>query len=284
MSNCHIIVQYLIFKIDYSIFIPMSSILHILNGDSTAHSFEHTGLDGDILVWREILSQGPLQEDISSGNFWKAREQWISKTFNDRPEHYQEYVLNPLEKLSKPYKEITLWFEFDLHCQVNMLGVMAMMRKKTDLSAPTIYLVCPCEYPGVADFRGMGQLSSDQLEDLYDDRERVNEYEFNLASEAWKPYVSGDDVALENWIDATTFWGALHLLKPALQAHLTRVRLNGNGLNHIEQKLLDIYISGIKNKQAIYEDFWKTEKIFGMGDLEIDIYLKSLADKKLIDL
>ncbi len=107
----------------------MSTILHILNGDSIVQSFEQTGLDGDILVWREILSQGPLQEDILSADFWKTRSEWISKTFNDRPEHYQEYVLNPLAKLSEPYEEINLWFEFDLHCQVNMLGVMAMMTK-----------------------------------------------------------------------------------------------------------------------------------------------------------
>ena len=77
------------------------------------------------------LAQMPLQEDISSADFWKAREEWICKTFSDRPEHYQEYVLNPLAKLSEPYEQITLWFEFDLHCQVNMLGVMAMMSKRT---------------------------------------------------------------------------------------------------------------------------------------------------------
>jgi hypothetical protein len=262
----------------------MSSILHILNGDSTAHSFEHTGLDGDILVWREVLSQGPLVEDITSAEFWKLREAWICKSFNDQPEHYREYVVNPLEKLSKPYKEINLWFEFDLHCQANMLGVLAMLSKHTDLSEPSIYLICPDCYPGIADFRGMGQLNSEQLEDLYDDRERLNEYEFGLAAEAWKLYVSGNAVALEKWLDETSFWGALHLLKPALQAHLRRIHINENGLNYIEQKLLDIYKSSTKNKQSIYEEFWKTEKIFGMGDAEIDIYLKQLADKKLIEL
>ena len=104
-----------------------------------------------------------------------------------------------------------------------------------------------------------------------------------MASQAWKIYVSGDDKALEKWINENTFWGSLHLLKPALQAHLKRVRVNENGLNHIEQKLLDIYNSGIKTKQAIYQAFWNTEKIYGMGDLEIDIYLKALAGKRLID-
>jgi hypothetical protein len=259
------------------------SILHILNGDSTAHSFHETGLDGDVLVWREVLSEGPLAEDISSAAFWDARSEWIGRTFGETTGHYAENVISPLEKLSEPYDEINLWFEFDLHCQVNMLGVMAMLSKKTDLSLPAIYLICPDEVPGVEDFRGMGQLDSDQLEDLYDDRDRLNEYEFSLASEAWKLYMSGDAAALEKWLDTTTFWGNLSLLLPALRAHLRRIAINQNGLNAIEQMLLDIYQSGVRSKHGIYQAFWQTEKIYGMGDEEINTYLRALIDKQLID-
>jgi hypothetical protein len=49
----------------------MKEILHILNGDATLSSFEQTGLDGDIMVWREVLSEGPVEENIASGTFWK---------------------------------------------------------------------------------------------------------------------------------------------------------------------------------------------------------------------
>jgi hypothetical protein len=262
----------------------MNSTLHILNGDSTAYSFKDTGLDGDVLIWREVLSQGPLLEDISSASFWKARSEWICKGFNETPEHYEETVIQPLEKLNNDYEDIILWFEFDLHCQINMLGVMVMMLKHTDLSIPRVYLVCTDECIGIEDFRGMGELTGNQLAELYDDRFRLNDWDFTLASQAWELYIGGDDTALEKWIDENTFWGNLHLLKPALEAHLKRVRLNTNGLNYIEQKLLDIYNSGIKTKYAIYEAFWKIEKIYGMGDMEIDIYLKALTDKKLIDI
>jgi hypothetical protein len=263
----------------------MNPILHILNGDSTAHSFKETGLEGDMLVWREILSQGPLMEDISSGAFWKMRERWICKTFNDQPEHYQEYVVGPLEKLNEPYDEINLWFEFDLHCQANMLGVLALLQKKTDLSPPPIYLICPADFPGKSDFRGMGELNSMELEYLFDNiRVQLGEIDFIIAEETWKEFITCNPKVLWESLQLTTFWGNLHSLKPALEAHLKRLEINNNGLNYIEQKLLDIYNSGIKNKQAIYEVFWQTEKIYGMGDREIDIYLEMLADKKLTDL
>jgi len=263
----------------------MSTILHVLNGDSTAYSFGDTGLEGDILVWREVFSQGPLTENIASADFWKAREEWICRRFEETPEKYEKNVVEPLSKLSEPYEEINLWFEFDLHCQANLLGVMAMLSKNTDLSPPAVYLICPDDFPGKKNFKGMGELNGEELEYLYDNiRLRLSEGDFEVAGEAWKLYVEGNADKLEHWLNKNTFWGSLHLLKPALEAHLKRLRTNENGLNYIEQKLLDIYNYGYKTRQAIYESFWDTEKIYGMGDAEIDIYLQRLIDKGLITL
>src|ERR1700761_6615553 len=114
--------------------------LHILNGDATLNGFNDTGLDGDTLVWREVFSEGPLEENITSGSFWQNRRNWICKSANESPEGYQQKVLNPLTKLSEQYDEINLWFEFDLHCQANMLGVMTYLKLAADLSQPAVYL------------------------------------------------------------------------------------------------------------------------------------------------
>ncbi len=261
------------------------NILHILNGDSTAQSFAETGLEGDVLVWREVLSEGPLSENITSAEFWKARSEWIAETFSETPGGYQQSVLDELARLEEPYDEINLWFEFDLHCQVNMLGVMNYMRQKTDLSGPAIFLICPDDYPGKEDFRGMGELSADELEYLYDHiRTQLSEIDFIVAAEAWSIYVSRNAEILQNYLNNTQFWGSLHCLKPALAAQLKRLSLNEKGLNYIEQKLLGIYQNGYHTWPEILSVFWQTEKIFGMGDLEIDIYLKKLIAKGLISL
>jgi hypothetical protein len=261
------------------------SILHILNGDSTRHGFEETGLDGDILVWREIFSQGPLTENIASGSFWKAREAWVCDTFKELPDEYVKNVVSPLEKLGGYYQEINLWFEFDLHCQANLLGVMTLLSKNTNLSPPATYLICPGDFPGKDNFKGMGELNGEELEYLYDNiRMQLSEADFVVAGEAWKLYVSGDADSLEKWLNENTFWGSLHYLKPAMEANVKRLRTNENGLNYIEQTLLDIYNYGYKTKYDIYQRFWDTETIYGMGDLEIDLYLQRLIDKKLITL
>jgi len=250
------------------------NILHVLNGDATLAGFEQTGLDGDVVVWRGVLSEGPLEENIASAHFWKARAEWVMIPFNETAEGYQKNMLNVLTKLGEPYDEINLWFEFDLHCQINMLGVIMMLSKHTDLSTPNVYLICPDSFPGMDDFRGMGELNEEQLEYLYDNIcVQLGEPDFFVAAEVWKIYTGRNVNELKKYLAENTYWGNLHCLKKALQAHVKRLEVNANGLNYIEQKLLDIYNGGAKTKSAVYHAFWQTEQIYGMGDMEIDIYL-----------
>ena len=259
------------------------NILHILNGDATLKGFEETGLDGDVMVWREVFSEGPLEEKIVSGSFWKQRLAWVCETFKESPESYQEKVLDQLTRLSEPYDEINLWFEFDLHCQVNMLGVMTYLKQKSDLSLPAIFLICPSEFPGKPDFAGMGELNGEELEYLYDNiRIQLSQMDFIVAENAWQSFGNKDTESLRAELSSPGYYGNLHHLKPALEAQLKRLEKNKNGLNCIEQKLLDIYNSGKRASQEIYTAFRETEKIYGMGDKEIDIYLNSLKSKGLL--
>jgi hypothetical protein len=261
----------------------MSKTLHILNGDATLSGFKNAGLNGDIIFWREVFSQGPLTENLDA-TFWKARAAFISETFNVTTDIYLKNIVEELGKLNNNYSEINLWFEFDLHCQANMLGVINLLNQQADLNAPVVYLICPDCYPGIEDFRGMGQLDGTQLEYLFDDRIQLAQSDFEIAEEAWKLYVASNIENLKHWLDTTDFWGNLLFLKPALEAHIKRIAVNEQGLNYIEQKLFDIYNSGVTDRSAIYNEFWSTEKIYGMGDAEIDIYLRNLSKKQLIAL
>lgn len=261
------------------------NILHILNGDATLQVFEQTGLEGTAIVWREVLSEGPLEENIGSAGFWKTRAEFIGKTFHEPPEKYQESVLDQLADLSHVYDKINLWFEFDLHCQVNLLGVMNYLKQKADLSLPSVYLICPSEFPGVENFRGLGELNGEQLEYLYDNiRVQLSEIDFVVAAEAWTCYLYNDAAKLKVYLETNTFWANLQCLKPAMEAHVKRLQVNQKGLNDIEQKLFDIYNSGLNTRPDIYASFWKTEKIYGMGDSEIDIYLNRLEGRGFIKL
>lgn len=257
--------------------------LHILNGDAMLNAFDQTGLDGEVLVWREVLSEGPLAP-ILDASFWEARQQWITRTFEDAPGSYQEKVLSELEKLSQPYDEITLWFDNDLHCQINMLSVLQLLKDQVDLSEPGIYLVSPGAEQDSVGFRGMAQLDGDRLEDLYDARLHLTEYDLTLSTEAWQKYTANDPDALQQWISANPFWGSLHTLKPALEAQVERLSVGDDGLNNIERTLIRLNKSGIYQRTELYEAFWNELPIYGMGDAELDLYLDRLVSKGLIQL
>jgi hypothetical protein len=130
----------------------------------------------------------------------------------------------------------------------------------------------------------MGQLDGDQLANLYPTRVALSNDDFELAEQAWKLRVSGKAEDVDEFINQERSWGNLLLLKPAMIAYMRRLQVNAGGLNYVEQLLLDIYNSGLRRKMEIYQAFWKSEKIYGMGDTEIDLYLNDLAQRKLIEI
>lgn len=262
----------------------MANVLHVLNGDATLNGFRQTGIKGDVMVWREVLSEGPLLTNVVDAEFWNRRSAWVSSVFNESKQHYSRKVIDELAKLDKAYKEINLWFEFDLHCQVNLLGVINYIEERGDLSEPALYLICPDHYPGVEPFFGMGQLNGNQLEDLFDTiRVQLNEVDLHIAGCVWKLYSDQDTEGIRRFVEETDYWANMKHLKPALEAHLKRVQMNDIGLNSIEQKLLDIYRAGSQTRREIYKRFWDTERIYGMGDRELDLCLGHLKNKKLIE-
>jgi len=177
------------------------NILHILNGHFTLRSFEQTGLEGHAMVWREVLSEGPLDENIGSAAFWKARAEYIGNAFNEPAEKYQENVLDQLAILSGEYSEINLWFESGIHGQVNLLGVMNYLKQRADLSLPPIYLICPADFPGQEDLRETGEAGGDQLTYLYDTiRAQLSEIDFAVAAEAWAAYIRYDAKQLKQYV------------------------------------------------------------------------------------
>lgn len=258
--------------------------IHILNGDAMLPTFQETNIEGDVLIWREALSEGPLIADICGLEFWQMRSEWIGKTYGEPKAGYNQKMLDELAKLDNTYSEIILWFEFDLFCQANLLAALAYIRCLPHLQNAQISLICPDSFPGMADFRGLGELNAPQLASLYPGRKTLATADLELAQQAWRTFSAQDVDVADTWLAGTTASANLGALLPALQAHLKNIRINTAGLTYIEQKLLDIHQSGATSFPAIYREFWRSEPIYGLGDLQILSYLKKLQEKGLISL
>ncbi len=248
--------------------------LHILNGDSTLYSFRESGIAGDVMVWREILSDGPLPAGVSERDFFAIRSAWICEAFSVDPAEYKTKTLDDLHIFDHldQYDEVVLWFEFDLHCQVNRLFLL----NKIYHSNPAVQVstVCPNHHPNYLDFRGLGQLQAFELAELYTDRTFLHPADLVFSKEVWDTYLTNDTSEITALLSRD--FGNLTCLKPALVAHLDRFP-DADGLGIIERKLITIANSGLDTNRDIYREFWKSTAIYGMGDDEVDIYLRKLV-------
>jgi len=174
---------------------------------------------------------------------------------------------------------VILWFEYDLFCQINLIFLLDYLNKRK-LTNTVISLICPASHPNHPGFRGIGQLTPQELSGLIFDKVALIQSDLNLASIAWLAYSKGEKAKIEEVLNLP--FGQLDKLKPALQAHLNRFPDEETGLNSIENLLINITNSGITSRREIYNEFWKTTAIYGMGDAQIDTCLKELLNKNLI--
>ncbi|MES2417419.1 MAG: DUF1835 domain-containing protein [Bacteroidota bacterium] len=244
--------------------------LHILNGDATLNVFLKTEIAGETLVWRELLSEGP----VTKTDLWATRLPWVCENFGANALDYQQMVVAEADKLQhlNADQPLLLWFEFDLVCQINLIYILSLLKKQRN-----VFLICPASFKDLPNFRGLGELNPTQLASLMGTKVRLQESDLQLASKMWDLYVENNPDQIAYRLNSD--FGTLALLKPALTAHLLRFPSPVSNLNHIEEVLLKIIKTGVYEQQKIYSLFWETEPIFGMTDLQIDLYLKQLAAK-----
>src|SRR6476661_6388426 len=163
--------------------------VHVLNGDATLYKFQQTGIEGEVVVWREILSEGPVCDHCSPQEFFSIRKKFISENFNHSTENYDKEVVNELDRLKQFANDhqILLWFEFDLTCQINLVFLLNQLHQWS-IPAEQLYLICPDAYPGHPDFRGIGQLSPAELAALECTKIQLTAEDLLMAAKVWKAY------------------------------------------------------------------------------------------------
>ncbi|GAB4029079.1 DUF1835 domain-containing protein [Spirosoma gilvum] len=262
----------------------MEKILHVLNGDSTAYSFAEAGLPGDVAVWREMLSEGPLLDALQTDDLWKLRENWLNAQFGDRPNEADTYyrkVVAEFERIYQPntYDQIILWFEHDLFCQINLVFLLSRF-SRVELGTTVVKQVSVNQFDGMPNFKGLGELTGAQLATLYPKAEPLTDYELALAAHVWSAYATADVTTLTNLLSED--FGRLRYLREALRAQLDRLQVGENGLSTIENQLLSLVQSSPKTPQQVVGEWLSTDRIYGLGDWSIENYLRRLIEQEVL--
>src|SRR6188472_3281074 len=96
-------------------------ILHIVNGDSFGNKLLASGIDGEILVWRESLYEGPIGMQMSYSVLLSLRASYMNNRNGIPEELFEGNTLQQeanLDKASDMADAIVLWFEHDLYDQL----------------------------------------------------------------------------------------------------------------------------------------------------------------------
>jgi Domain of unknown function (DUF1835) len=149
---------------------PLTSALHVTNGDSTVQELHRTGLAERILVWRDSLHEGPVP-GTDSADLRRVRATFLSTpdphVDEDAAAAEHADALQLLTKRDQTLEanrtgQYVLWFEADLYDQLQLAEIIARLAE-LNVPAERITLICIGEYPGIAHFGGLGELHADQL-------------------------------------------------------------------------------------------------------------------------
>jgi hypothetical protein len=262
----------------------MGNTLHILNGDSTKQIFSHANLEGDIIVFREMLCEGSIHKNVGSDAFWKNRYAFFEKELGITKLEYFDKTIKELTKLEdvSNYNEVILWFEFDLFCQVNLIALCSYLLKnyRKDIRYS---LVCTGEEKGSKHLQTLSDYSPKDYELLFENRIKLSRYDLLYALECWHKYVENNYEELQqfNFNRSAKF----RYLQKAIDQHLKRFP-DKNGLNQIQNKILELIEKGYSKRNDILKRLlhWQQkETVYGFGDLQYAIYLDKLKDYYIID-
>ena len=253
--------------------------LHIHNGDSTAGTLREFGFPGEHKAFQEVLMEGPAPGDLSPNEWLEVRARFLAEAYELKVEKSEKDLREQeawLRRFSE-HDEMILWFEHDLFCQINLIYLLDWFSKQS-MGNSRLSLICVGEFPGVEDFRGLGQLTGEQLASLFDRRHEVTDAELSLAARAWAAYCSADPEEISRLIDQDT--SAMPFLGHALRSHLVRFPSVKNGLGRVENTALELISNGAIGFKSLFPRFGKAESVYGMGDSQFCSALKRLGQAK----
>ena len=259
----------------------MSKTLHILNGQGTTYPFKQSGVPGEVMVWNEALAVGPVVPDAGSEAFWKVRTNYhatayLSMDNGQQPKvDYYDLVQSEFEKLQpiRSFQELVLWFEFDLFCQINLIALCSWLSQQNPGDA-IVSLVCIDRYPGIENFKGMGQLGPEAFPELFDQRKQLNKTDLQYGASIWLAYCSPDPRKISDALNGGV--SCFPFLAQAMKEHYQRFPSTFDGLNKQERQILNIAIDGAYSQRQLIGQVLQQDRWYGFGDMQYYVDLQRL--------
>lgn len=246
-------------------------IYHVLPGDAQVEEFRKTGIDGEVVVFREALVTGPLDGDIF-GSFWDARAAFILTEYGEDPYDYQDKVANEILKIAdaEDGDEVNLWFEYELFCGVNLWFCCELLR---GINAK-VYRVSPSTLDQEDIWDGFGKMKAKDLSDCFGERVPMSADDIELGSEMFRAYRDGDNERLVELSQRQS--NAFTHLRVVAEAATQRDTLPLDTIRQIVE-------SGNTEFAEVFVEFRKRLGVYGFGDTQVERLLDHLSSSSSLN-
>ncbi|MDW5288680.1 DUF1835 domain-containing protein [Formosa sp. PL04] len=250
-----------------------TKILHITNGSALTNYLDELQIPGDILTWHEMLCEGPTIEHINSNAFLDIRKKFLLDFYQIEVDEVKVEKDIGVLNHSENYNEIVLWFEYDLFCHINLIGVLNLLIQKK-IKLP-LFLVCSGRIHGVNELKGLAELSSSQLTSHYKNRVRLTADDIDLARTVWQLYNGKDHNLLKPYIVKHS---SFVYLSNCLKAHLQRFPNSESGLSELESNILKIInCREVHSRNHLLGYALNFQGFYGYGDLQFERLIDRLS-------
>ena len=155
---------------------------------------------------------------------------------------------------------VVLWFEHDLYDQLQLLDALALA---SDCGGVPELIVVE-SFPGKPRFRGLGELTVEELETLWAGRREATSGALATASAVWQAFRSPEPVALGEWARRGSL--ELPLLGSALLRLLEELPSPADGLSRSERGALQATAAGAQTPAAAFVAAQELEDAPFLGD------------------
>jgi hypothetical protein len=226
--------------------------VHITNGDAVAGMLREWAGEPRLIVWHDILHEGPLPAGKTLEEFTAVRVEWLAANGFGDGTKLRERDMQLRRLVARD--SLWLWFEDDLYDQLQLVQLLHFLQQEGLMASPHFLVNIP------------RHLKVEEMAALAANKQRISPEMLATGARAWEAVTANQVPALLD-----TNLDALAGLRPAMERFLQHGPVNNRVVQTIQALLAE---GGNPTPEELFAAYQKTEERPFLGDTTFFRYLR----------